>query len=562
MSASREEGRSGMTHDTEVLVVGGGVGGVAAALAAADGGARVILTEATRWIGGQFTSQAVPPDEHPWIEQFGATATYRRFRDDVRRHYRTSYPLSERARSALHLNPGNGSVSALCHEPRVALAVLNAMLEPHRSAGRLGVRTELAPVAVRRDGATITAVGFRTADGDEVWLSGRYVLDATETGELLPLAGIPYVTGTESAAETGEPDAPEVGDPQMMQGFTVCFAMDHAEGENHVIDKPAQYDRWTAADAPVRPAPQIGWPRPSDDLAERSRRVLRPNPDPATDGEIIVSASHQGRFGDNDDYSPIEDIWRFRRLIARGNFDPAPPSDVTLINCSANDYITGSIVDVAADVAAANLEAARQLSLSFFYWLQTEAPRADGGTGFPGLRLRGDVMGTPDGLAMAPYIREGRRLRALETITQNDIAASVRGVAGAKQYEDSVGVGSYKIDLHPSTRGGERKYDAAWPFQLPLGALLSPDADNLIAAAKNIGTTHITNGCYRVHPVEWGIGEAAGALAAFCVATRAEPHGVRESRPRIAEFQRKLVARGVELAWPRASCEDGIVAAY
>jgi len=40
---------------------------------------------------------------------------------------------------------------------------------------------------------------------------------------------------------------------------------------------------------------------------------------------------------------------------------------------------------------------------------------------------------------------------------------------------------------------------------------------NLLPACKNLGVTHITNGCYRLHPVEWNIGEAVGALAAFCV---------------------------------------------
>ena len=59
---------------TELLVVGGGLGGVAAALAAAARGRRVVLTEAGDVLGGQLTSQAVPPDEHPWIERFGCTA--------------------------------------------------------------------------------------------------------------------------------------------------------------------------------------------------------------------------------------------------------------------------------------------------------------------------------------------------------------------------------------------------------------------------------------------------------------------------------------------------------
>src|SRR5712671_3543246 len=77
----------------DVVIIGGGCGGCAAALAAARTGNRVILTEETDWIGGQLTAQAVPPDEHPWIEAFGCTASYRRFRNGVRDYYRRHYPL-------------------------------------------------------------------------------------------------------------------------------------------------------------------------------------------------------------------------------------------------------------------------------------------------------------------------------------------------------------------------------------------------------------------------------------------------------------------------------------
>src|SRR5205823_1058555 len=52
----------------DLVIIGGSLGGCAAALAAARNGLRVILTEETDWIGGQLTSQAVPPDENPWIE--------------------------------------------------------------------------------------------------------------------------------------------------------------------------------------------------------------------------------------------------------------------------------------------------------------------------------------------------------------------------------------------------------------------------------------------------------------------------------------------------------------
>ena len=53
---------------TDVVILGGGLGGCAAAMAACRQGASVILTEPTDWIGGQVSQQGVPPDEHQWIE--------------------------------------------------------------------------------------------------------------------------------------------------------------------------------------------------------------------------------------------------------------------------------------------------------------------------------------------------------------------------------------------------------------------------------------------------------------------------------------------------------------
>ncbi|HRK21640.1 MAG TPA: FAD-dependent oxidoreductase, partial [Fimbriimonadaceae bacterium] len=103
----------------DVLIIGGGTGGCAAALAACGLGKRVIMTEEFAWIGGQLTSQAVPPDENPWIETFGGTASYQAFREGVRKRYRTNYPLTDAAKANPLLNPGSGWVSRLCHEPKI-----------------------------------------------------------------------------------------------------------------------------------------------------------------------------------------------------------------------------------------------------------------------------------------------------------------------------------------------------------------------------------------------------------------------------------------------------------
>ena len=103
---------------TEILVVGGGLGGIAAALGR-PAGRQVVMSEEFGWIGGQLTSQAVPPDEHSWVEQFGITRSYRALRDGIRQYYRDHYPLTEGARAWGDLNPGGGLVSRICAEPRV-----------------------------------------------------------------------------------------------------------------------------------------------------------------------------------------------------------------------------------------------------------------------------------------------------------------------------------------------------------------------------------------------------------------------------------------------------------
>src|SRR5437762_2010618 len=107
---------------TDIVIVGGGTGGCAAALAALRLGTSVIMTEETEWVGGQFTSQAVPPDEHAWIEHIPPSTTYGALRQKIRDFYVRNFPLSDQALRVAYFNPGNGGVGPLCCEPRAALA--------------------------------------------------------------------------------------------------------------------------------------------------------------------------------------------------------------------------------------------------------------------------------------------------------------------------------------------------------------------------------------------------------------------------------------------------------
>jgi hypothetical protein len=517
--------------ETEVLVVGGGLGGVAAALAAARLGRRVLLTEETDWIGGQLTAQAVPPDEHPWIESMGCTASYRRLRNGIRAYYRDHYPLLPAVRSDPAFNPGQGTVSRLCHEPRVALAVLEQMLAPHRSSGRLRVLLRHRPVVAETDGDHVAAVVLEDGNsGDQVAVHAPYVLDATELGDLLELAGVEHVIGAESQRDTGEPHAVE-GDPRPLdqQAITWCFAIDHLAGEDHTIERPAGYDFWRGYRADFWPGPHLGWVQVNPQTLEQWDCPIFPRAPEAAN------------------------LWSFRRILYRKHHqDGVFASDVTLVNWPQNDYWLGPLIGVPEEERRRNLDAARGLSLSLLYWMQTEAPRPDGACGYPGLRLREDIMGTRDGLAQQVYVRESRRIQAEFTVLEQHVGVEARGGRrGAEAFPDSVGIGSYRIDLHPSTAMRTYVDIGSWPFQIPLGALLPVRVENLLPACKNLGVTHVTNGCYRLHPVEWNVGEAAGALAAHCLDRGLIPRQVRARPDRLHEFQRVLAdVLGVELAWP------------
>lgn len=527
----------------DIAVIGGGTGGCAAALAAARNGMRVIMTEETDWIGGQLTSQAVPPDEHPWIESFGCTRAYRTYREMVREYYRRNYPLTQQARARWNLNPGNGGVSRLTHEPRVSLAVLEEMLAPYVSQGRLTILLRHKVISADAAADRVRAATLRNLEtGHDITVSAAFFLDATEQGDLLPLARVEYATGFESQAQTGEPHAPDRAQPANLQAFTFCFAMDYLPGEDHTIEKPKDYDFWANYVPRLKPpwtGKLLSWTAPNPITLAPNPRAFEPQCD------------EKGVNGG---------LWVYRRIAHKQNFTPGDyASDICLVNWPQNDYWLGNICDVSDTEAGHHLERARQLSFSLLYWMQTEAPRADGGRGFRGLRLRPDIVGTEDGLAKYPYIRESRRIQAEFTVLEQHVGTDARqrltGKTGddptAERFPDSVGVGSYRIDLHPSS-GGDNYIDiSSLPFQIPLGALIPKRIENLLAAAKNLGVTHITNGCYRLHPVEWNIGESAGLAATQAVLVKTTPRHIRGNEKMLKEFQAKIQAQGVEIAWPR-----------
>lgn len=521
----------------DLVIAGGGLGGCAAALAALRNGLSVILTEETDWIGGQLTQQGVPPDEHPWIETHGSTQLYRNFRTRIRDYYKRNYPLTEEAALREFLNPGDGTVSRLCHEPRVALAVLYELLNPYISSGKLTLLLEHKAVAADTDKDRILALKvLNIREQQERILTAPYFVDATELGDLLPLARVEYVTGTESKKETKELHAPETGNPDNQQAFTLCFALAYEDGVDHTIEKPTDYEFWKNYIPKLTPP----WSGRLLSLTYSNPATLAPK-----------------ELGFNPTGVPTENtlnLWNYRRIINKPNFNPGTyKGDVSIINWPQNDYLLGNL-DRSEDEFKKHVAQAKQLNLSLLYWLQTEVNRPDGGQGWPGLYLPKDIMGTEDGMAKYPYVREARRIKSIFTILEEHVGKenrlAVSGTSKAADFFDSVGVGYYHIDLHP-TSGGDNYIDfPSLPFQIPLGALLPQRVENLLPACKNIGTTHLTNGCYRLHPVEWSIGEAVGMLVYYANKKHIPPKAFRENATLLHDLQQAIRNQGGETHWP------------
>ncbi|MFA6243834.1 MAG: FAD-dependent oxidoreductase, partial [Candidatus Hydrogenedentales bacterium] len=405
--APRSTNVSGLRADA--VIIGGGLGGCAAALSLLMRGRSVIMTEETDWIGGQVTAQAVPPDENQWIETTGSTRLYLEYRRRVREYCTRNYPLTDAAHAVEFLNPGNGNVSRLCHEPRVSVAVLHEFFAPHLANRKLTLLLRHKPIAAETNGDRVTAVQVRDLEsGNSLTLEAPYFIDATEMGDLLPMTKTEYVVGAEAKSDTNELHATPEYQPKNMQAFTCCFAMEHIEGEDHTIDKPAEYAFWRGYVPEMTPP----WTGPLIDWLCTHPQTLK---------ERKMGFDPSGTLGEKADF------WLYRRILDRRNFvDGFLRGDVSLVNWPQNDYWLGNLIDVPEEEAQRHLARAKQLSLSLLYWMQTEAPRADGKAGWPGLKLRKDIVDTEDGLAKYPYIRESRRIKAEFTVLEQHVGQEAR----------------------------------------------------------------------------------------------------------------------------------------
>lgn len=520
---------------TAVCVIGGGVGGVAAALSACSRGRNVILVEESM-LGGQFTSQLVPEDGHYWIEDHagghGSSAAYRDLRERVRESYRRYRPVTDAFKVSREADPGNSWVSRLTAEPMVWRNRIHDLLYPYVNSGRLKVLDGYAPIgAAVVPGANgqrhINKVSVRNAHGHKVTIEARMWIDASELGDLLPVVGADYTLGREGNLASGReemwnpsPDA----DPYDQQSFTHVAAVGYdPDGDHRMPDVPAGYSTH----------------KPGFD-AFFTKHLFDPTRDWSWD-EAIAAGYREGNF------------WQYRRVIAQSQFT-VPIEEVTLLNYAANDYKDRPLIDPETDTPDRSaLTAAKGLTACLVYYLQHDIPNY-GQThlyGYPGIRLRPDISGSADGFADRPYVREARRIVSIGRVWAWHVGVEAReDHRQAAQFGDSVGTGHYWLDIHGGPKSGGL-WRACYPYQVPLMALIPRNVDNLLAGGKCLGVSHVVNGAYRLHPTEWEVGQSAGMVAHCAIAWGETPKHIRNTPARLAKLQTNLTrAYGTQLEWP------------
>ncbi|KUJ82975.1 hypothetical protein AVO43_10535 [Microbulbifer sp. ZGT114] len=513
----------------EAAVIGASLGGVLAAYQLCERGVRTLLSSEFDWIGGQLTSQGVPPDEHPYIESFGASKSYYRFRRAIRDHYLADENFTDNGTLTEGCNPGDGWVSRLCFEPAVAERYLRNLLQPHLASGLLVVEEQSRPVCTARTGRRVEWVELENQSGERLRVSAQYFLDATDTGELLAQADLPYRLGKESRTEFNERQAPQLASMADQQPVTYVFALQKTEpSAAEPIPRPESYDFWKSY-----VLPRYDYPLFSDHL---------PGHEGYSSVQLPLFASGK-----------TLDLWRYRRIVAANNWRDER-EDISLINWAQNDYALHPLLDGPQTQAQVAAEA-RQLSLCLAYWLQHDAPRSwvgETGSGFPELSLATDALGTEDGFAQQVYVRESRRIVGLQTLTQSEIELDPARKWDPVRCEHSVGIGLYNMDIHPTCESGMGSNARVRPFELPLEIFIPADADNLLPACKNLSVTHLVNAATRVHPIEWLVGEVAGLLASHCIRQKIDPATLASRNDTVVAFQNTLQESGIPLHWPES----------
>ena len=568
--------------ECQVAVVGGSLGGIAAAAHAMNTGAKTCLIEVSPWLGGQVSSQGVSAlDESLRMRQRNnLSPSWLDFRQTIKAQTVELPDWSPGNKTRLVRDINRCWVGTLCFPPKAGATAAEAFLQKavaNAPDSQWATMTAFKGAEFDANGRTITAIyGVRriprnpnyvpkgrlsaelaqwyswspTDDYDRVPVKlqppvgeSMLVVDATDTGELIAWAQVPYRLGSEAKETTGEPNGSAFDNPECTQAFTYPFTLGlHSDN--------------------------------GDSLAVLKR--LQPT---------YGIHEHNSVFAlEGFPFLTRKSLFHYRRIVSHSRNDPyhgtPVPGDISLINWNrGNDWNwmdpplilqhddlvnSGQYQNWMGGISQSALQFGEDHALMFARWLiETQSSER-----FPLAYLYGpdSPMGTLSGLSMVPYLREGRRILGRPAYGQE--AFMLRENDLRYNFPDqrnfgptSVGVTHYAIDIHgcryrnwlPSgdAVSAPAQEPAVRPLQLPLESLIPQGVDNLLIGGKSIAVTHIANASTRVHYGEWQIGAAAGVTAGWLLAPTTPIEAPADIVPGgyMASLQRFMVNQGLSLSW-------------
>nr|WP_242028231.1 FAD-dependent oxidoreductase [Pseudanabaena sp. FACHB-2040] len=534
--------------ECEVAVVGGSLGGIAAAAHAMQSGAQICLIEAAPWLGGQISSQGVSALDESLLmrRQQNFSNSWVRFRNLLERQ---PVQLPDWSPGALNRQVADINqcwVGTLCFPPKAGATAAEELLQSFAAeapGSRWGSAIAFKGATFDTTGQTITALHAvkRTPKDPNYLPKGRLseelaewyswsptdtfdrvpirlqpppgkqmlVIDATDTGELVAWARVPYRVGSESNRTTGEVHGARFDNPQCTQAFTYPFAIAiHDDG--------------------------------GDSLATLSRLKT-----------TFALHEHQAEY-DLEGFPMFQEksVFHYRRIVSHSRNNPyyGTPAlgDISMINWNrGNDWNwmnpplilqdqeladSGQYQNWMGGLSQSALKFGEEHALKFARWLMETQATPE----YPLAYLYGpdSPMGTLSGLSMVPYFREGRRIVGRPSYNQEEFQIRENDLRydfpNQRSFGPSaVGLVHYAIDIHgcryrnwlPSGEAvsAPAEEPQVRPLQVPLESLVPQGVENLLIGGKALAVTHIANAVTRIHYNEWQIGAAAGATAGWLV---------------------------------------------
>jgi hypothetical protein len=429
---------------TDVLVIGGGTGGTAAGIQSARLGAKTMIAESGPWLGGMISAAGVSATDGNHNLPSGL---WNEFRNELYKVYGGQKGVA------------TGWVSLTQFEPHVADSIFKSMATKEKA---LTISFNTTFVSLVKKNNKIASVLFKNKKtGQILRVTARIFIDATEMGDVMKAAGVPYDLGMEAGSVTGENVGVEKSNNIVQDLTYVATLKDYGAGADKTIAKPANYD----------PAEFDG--ACTDYYHDKSRKA------PGVDGKKML------------DYGKL-------------------PHNKYMINWPAygNDTYL-NVVELSEAQRERELQKAKQTTLRFVYFIQQQL-------GFKNLGLADDEFPTDDKLALMPYYREGRRAKGLVRLKMRNISEPF--TYGDALFRTGISVGDYPIDHHHKKNLDAPQHLEFYPvpsFNIPLGALIPQTVDNLIVAEKGISVSNVVNGTTRLQPCVLLTGQAAGTLAAL-----------------------------------------------